>query len=44
MTTDLSNAHVLKKMTIHKVVTVSAAQYNSMLRYLNKHLSQTEVD
>merc|ERR1719376_123025 len=29
--------------TIHRCVTVSAAQYNSMLRYLNVHLSAEEV-
>merc|ERR1712070_130631 len=31
------------KETIHRCVTVSAAQYNSMLRYLNVHLSAEEV-
>jgi len=31
------------KETIHRCVTVSAAQYNSMLRYLNVHLNAKEV-
>jgi len=31
------------KDTIHRCVTVSAAQYNSILRYLNVHLSAEEV-
>jgi len=31
------------KETIHRCVTVSAAQYNSLLRYLNVHLTAEEV-
>jgi len=33
-----------QKETIHRVVTVSAMQYNSMLRYLNAHLSHVEME
>jgi len=41
---DQSLVLVGQKETTHRAVTVSSSQYNSMLRYLNGHLSPTEVN
>merc|ERR1739838_72490 len=39
---DLNIVNMGIKETFHRVVTVPSAQYNSMLRYLNTHLSEEE--